>query len=360
MTSSSARVLSDSIVRVKIWSADGRVLYSDDPAQIGGRYALSRRPTAPAPRGRRAGGGNRPRPSRKCARPQAGAVDRGVHADPHPRRAPPMLFEIYQRFGSVTASARRLLVALALPILGAIALILLVQVPLLRLADAPAAARPRGARSTARERGCSVAAGAAARRFVSTRRARCRTSPVSHSRSRRWPTTRLREVRPETRRPSNDRRPPTRNRSRSSCAARRLVSAEPCGRGARGGYRRPRQPTANARCVGRGGGGRSRAPRPRAAGARLPRRAGGRSQRDRVCRRQLGPVRAQRPPTRSCGSLVSDDGRGSSPAAGTAHRGGSPRALPRRRTGNAVGREPRGYVERGPRGRASSSRCPRR
>ena len=28
-----ARVLSSSIVRVKIWSADGRVLYSDDPAR---------------------------------------------------------------------------------------------------------------------------------------------------------------------------------------------------------------------------------------------------------------------------------------------------------------------------------------
>ena len=25
---------------MKIWSADGRVLYSDDPAQIGGRYGL--------------------------------------------------------------------------------------------------------------------------------------------------------------------------------------------------------------------------------------------------------------------------------------------------------------------------------
>ena len=35
-----ARVLSNSIVRVKIWSADGRVLYSDDPAEIGGHYAL--------------------------------------------------------------------------------------------------------------------------------------------------------------------------------------------------------------------------------------------------------------------------------------------------------------------------------
>jgi signal transduction histidine kinase len=41
-----------------------------------------------------------------------------------------MLFEIYQRFGSVTAEAGRLLGALAPPILGAIGLILLVQAPL--------------------------------------------------------------------------------------------------------------------------------------------------------------------------------------------------------------------------------------
>ena len=34
------RILSNSIVRVKIWSAAGRVLYSDDPAEIGGRFAL--------------------------------------------------------------------------------------------------------------------------------------------------------------------------------------------------------------------------------------------------------------------------------------------------------------------------------
>src|SRR5215218_2187603 len=35
-----SRVLSESIVRVKIWSADGRVLYSDNPEQIGARYEL--------------------------------------------------------------------------------------------------------------------------------------------------------------------------------------------------------------------------------------------------------------------------------------------------------------------------------
>jgi signal transduction histidine kinase len=43
----------------------------------------------------------------------------------------PVLFEIYQRFGSVTADARRLLRALAPPILGAVGLILLIQIPLL-------------------------------------------------------------------------------------------------------------------------------------------------------------------------------------------------------------------------------------
>ena len=34
------RVFSNSIVRVKIWSTGGRVLYSDDPEEIGHRYAL--------------------------------------------------------------------------------------------------------------------------------------------------------------------------------------------------------------------------------------------------------------------------------------------------------------------------------
>ena len=42
----------------------------------------------------------------------------------------PVLFEIYERLDSVNASARRLLSELAPPILGAIALLVLVQVPL--------------------------------------------------------------------------------------------------------------------------------------------------------------------------------------------------------------------------------------
>lgn len=125
-----ARVLSSSIVRVKIWSADGRVLYSDDPAQIGGKYELD-----PGQLRLLRDGGAKVEVS-SLDRPE-NALDRGQGdlIEAYTRiRTPsgtPVLFEIYQRFGSVTASARRLLGALAPPILGALGLIVLIQVPLL-------------------------------------------------------------------------------------------------------------------------------------------------------------------------------------------------------------------------------------
>jgi two-component system, NarL family, sensor kinase len=124
-----AQVLSESIVRVKIWSPGGRVLYSDDPAEIGGRYALGDEEQELL-----RNGGAKVEVS-DLSRPE-NALDRqqGRLLEAYTRiRTPsgtPLLFEIYQRFGSVTADARRLLEALAPPILGAIALIVLIQVPL--------------------------------------------------------------------------------------------------------------------------------------------------------------------------------------------------------------------------------------
>jgi two-component system NarL family sensor kinase len=125
-----SRVLSNSIVRVKIWSPDGRVLYSDDPAQIGGQYALD----AGQLQLLREGGAEVE--VSDLSRPE-NALDRGLGdlIEAYTRiRTPsgtPVLFEVYQRFGSVTADARRLLRTLAPPILGAIALIVLIQAPLL-------------------------------------------------------------------------------------------------------------------------------------------------------------------------------------------------------------------------------------
>jgi two-component system, NarL family, sensor kinase len=124
-----ARVLSDSIVRVKIWSANGRVLYSDDPAQIGGRYALD-----PGQRRLLREGGSKvevsdlTRPENRLDRGQGDLIE--AYTRIRTPSGTPVLFEIYQRLGSVTANARRLLEALAPPILGAIALIVLVQAPL--------------------------------------------------------------------------------------------------------------------------------------------------------------------------------------------------------------------------------------
>ena len=124
------RVLSSSVVRVKVWSPDGRVLYSDHPAQIGGRYALS----AEALQLLREGGAEVE--VSDLSRPE-NALDReyGELIEAYTRiRTPdgtPVLFEVYERFDSVAASARRLLAALAPPILAAVLLILLVQGPLL-------------------------------------------------------------------------------------------------------------------------------------------------------------------------------------------------------------------------------------
>jgi two-component system NarL family sensor kinase len=125
-----SRVLSNSIVRVKIWSTDGRVLYSDDAAEIGAHYALD-----PGQLRLLRDGGAKVEVT-DLSRPE-NTLDRGrgdlIEAYTRIRTpaGTPLLFEIYQRFGSVTASARRLLRALAPPILGAIALIVLVQAPLL-------------------------------------------------------------------------------------------------------------------------------------------------------------------------------------------------------------------------------------
>jgi signal transduction histidine kinase len=124
-----SQVLDNSIVRVKIWSPAGRVLYSDESAEIGGRYPLD------AEQHQLLRNGGSEVEVTDLNRPE-NALDRqeGRLLEAYTRiRTPsgtPLLFEIYQRFGSVTADARRLLEALAPPILGAIGLILLTQVPL--------------------------------------------------------------------------------------------------------------------------------------------------------------------------------------------------------------------------------------
>ena len=307
-----ARVLNDSIVRVKIWSADGRVLYSDDPAQIGGRYALD----ADQMQLLREGGAevevsDLDRPENALDRGQGELIE--AYTRIRTPSGTPVLFEIYQRFDSVTASARRLLAALAPPLLGAIGLIVLVQAPLIwsltrRL--------QRGHEEREALLGNAVAASARERRRVASY---LHDGPVQDiaglaftlapladgaaARGANEDAMVLRTAVDRLRRTVRDLRallvelhPPHLAAAGLEAAIADLVS--PLQANGAGGVAYHR---------------RSRAARPRAGGARLSRRARGSAQRDRVRGCGLG---ADRVDGRDdvARLVISDDGRGFDPA----------------------------------------------
>jgi signal transduction histidine kinase len=123
------RVLSDRVVRVKIWSRDGRVLYSDAASLIGRRFHLG----ADELRLFTQGGANaelrdQSSPENTYERQEGKLLE--AHTVIRLPNGTPVLFEAYSRFDAVSASASRLLRALAPTLLAAIAVLLLFQLPL--------------------------------------------------------------------------------------------------------------------------------------------------------------------------------------------------------------------------------------
>ena len=290
-TSSLGKILGGSVVRVKLWTRDGTILYSDEPALIGQRFALGEDELELFETGgAEAELSDLAEPENRYERPQGKLLE--AHTVIRTPDGTPVLFEIYQRFSSVSASGRaaaararaaadrRPARARALP--GAARLV----------AGAAPAARPRGARGAARERGRGVDAASAAGSRPTCTTASCRTSPASRSGSRRSPTT-----------PSAA---ATRG-GRARCATRRrtlrqgvrdlrtlLVEIHPPNLASAGLRRRAQRPAQPAR--GRGHRDRARRRRGRRAGgerrrARLPRRARGDPQRARARRRRVGAGR---------------------------------------------------------------------
>ncbi|HEX4692145.1 MAG TPA: sensor histidine kinase [Solirubrobacteraceae bacterium] len=122
------RVLRDGIVRVKIWSRDGHVIYSDEPRLIGARYPL---------------GGD----ELTALRVEADVSDLSAPENRFERsydkllevylpiRAPGgrwLLFEAYQRYSAVSANGWRLWLAFVPALLGGLLLLQLVNLPLAR------------------------------------------------------------------------------------------------------------------------------------------------------------------------------------------------------------------------------------
>ncbi len=117
------------VVRVKLWSASGTILYSDVPELIGRHFGLGEEEQALM----RTGGAEAElsdltKPENRFERQFGKLLE--AHTPIRTPNGTPVLFEIYQRYSSVSTSAGQLLVALAPPLLGGLAVLLLIQLPL--------------------------------------------------------------------------------------------------------------------------------------------------------------------------------------------------------------------------------------
>jgi signal transduction histidine kinase len=123
------RVLNGRVVRVKIWTALGRILYSDEPRLIGSTYPLGRdEQEAMAAGHTKADLSDLEAPENHYERSYHKLLE--VYL---PVRAPGgqvLLFESYLRFSSITANGRRIWTLFAPVLVGGLLLLFLIQVPL--------------------------------------------------------------------------------------------------------------------------------------------------------------------------------------------------------------------------------------
>ena len=121
-----ARLLSPTVVRVKLWSRDGRVLYSDEPAIIGKRFGLGAEERELFTEGgAEAELSDLSAPENEYERQEGKLLE--AHTAIRTPDGSQVLFETYQRFDAVTANGSRLLRALAPTLLAALLVLLLAE-----------------------------------------------------------------------------------------------------------------------------------------------------------------------------------------------------------------------------------------
>jgi signal transduction histidine kinase len=124
-----ARLLANPVVRVKVWDGSGRIIYSDKPQLIGKRYRLG----ANEVHALRTGGvdaevSDLSRPENRYERQYHKLLE--VYLGLRASDGTPVLFELYQRFSSITASGNRLFRTFFLPMIATMVLLELAQIPL--------------------------------------------------------------------------------------------------------------------------------------------------------------------------------------------------------------------------------------
>jgi two-component system, NarL family, sensor kinase len=122
-------VLRGDIVRVKLWTPSGRIVYSDEHRLIGQRYPLSADDAETIRTGRTdAEVSDLSRPENRFERRFEKLLE--VYTRIESPAGTPLMFEAYERYSSIAASGRRVWLAFVPAILGTLALLWLVQLPL--------------------------------------------------------------------------------------------------------------------------------------------------------------------------------------------------------------------------------------
>ena len=126
------RVKRGPVVRVKVWTPEGRIVYSDDHRLIGDRFELRR--------GRHRGLLQRARSTAVCPtsagpRTASSAAEASCSRSTWAIKGPdgePLLYESYRRFSSITASGRRIALAVLPALLGGLLVLQLANLALAR------------------------------------------------------------------------------------------------------------------------------------------------------------------------------------------------------------------------------------
>jgi two-component system NarL family sensor kinase len=122
-------VLRGSLVRVKIWAADGTILYADEPRLIGQRFELDAdKLTVLAGGDGKADVSDLSEPENRYETANAKLLE--VYQRTELPNGTPLLFETYFRYSGVTAVGRQLWGRFAPIAIGALALLELIQIPL--------------------------------------------------------------------------------------------------------------------------------------------------------------------------------------------------------------------------------------
>lgn len=123
------RILSDQVVRVKVWTPQGRIFYSDEPRLIGQTFDLGVGERAALRTGKvDADLSNLKEPENQFERRYGKLLE--VYVPTHTMGGRPVLFETYLRYSSIAESGRHILGSFAPVMVGGLLLLFLVQVPL--------------------------------------------------------------------------------------------------------------------------------------------------------------------------------------------------------------------------------------